>query len=64
MVQQYIKAEISLSRALLKLPLNGIPEDVKEELEKFACLKYCPKCVSIDSGTRSVEMVLVLQATS
>ncbi len=51
MVQQYIKVEISLSRALLKLPLNGIPEDVKEELEKFACLKYCPKCVSIDSGT-------------
>ena len=48
--QQYMKAEISLPRALLKLLLDGdIPEDVKEELAKFVCLKCCPKDVSIAS---------------
>jgi hypothetical protein len=48
--QQYMKADINLPRALLKLPVDGnITEDVKEELAKFVCLKYCPKGVSIAS---------------
>ena len=48
--QQHMKADISLPRALLKLyqwTVIIITEEVKEELAKFVCLKYCPKGVSI-----------------
>ncbi len=46
--QQYMKADVGLPRALLKLPVEGdLTQEVKDELEKFVCLKYCPKGVRI-----------------
>ena len=48
--QQYMKADMDLPRALLKLPVEGdLAQEVKDELEKFVCLKYCPKGVRITS---------------
>lgn len=46
--QQYLKADMSLTRALMKLPEEGdLTLEVKNELAKFVCLKYCPKGVCI-----------------
>ena len=43
-----MKADVGLPRALLKLPVEGdLTQEVKDELEKFVCLKYCPKGVHI-----------------
>ena len=48
--QQYMKADMDLPRALLKLPVEGdLAQEVKDELEQFVCLKYCPKGVRITS---------------
>ena len=48
--QQYMKADVDLPRALLKLPVEGdLTQEVKDALEKFVCLKYCPKGVRITS---------------
>ena len=39
---------MGLPRALLKLPVEGdLTQEVKDELEKFVCLKYCPKGIRI-----------------
>ena len=46
--EQYMKADMDLLRAFLKLPVEGdLAQEVKDELEKFVCLKYCPKGVRI-----------------
>ncbi|SMN02506.1 hypothetical protein SPONN_1209 [uncultured Candidatus Thioglobus sp.] len=45
--QQYMKADIDLPRALMKLPVEGdLTQEVKNEL---ACSRYCPKGVHITS---------------
>jgi len=45
-----MKADLDLPRALLKLPVEGDQtQEVKNELEKFVCLIYCPKGVWITS---------------
>ena len=45
-----MKADVDLPRALLKLPVEGdLTQEVKDALEKFVCLKYCPKGVRITS---------------
>jgi len=49
--QQYMKADISLPIALLKLPGDGdITEKVKEELAKLISLKYCPSSIWLLQG--------------
>ena len=41
-----MKADVGLPRALLKLPVEGdLTQEVKGELDKFVCSKYCPKGV-------------------
>ena len=45
-----MKADIDLSRALMKLPVEGeLTQEVKNEWTKFVCLRYCPKGVNITS---------------
>lgn len=46
--QQYMKADIDLPRAFMKLPVEG-DLTVKNELAKFVCSRYCPKGVYIAS---------------
>ncbi len=46
----YMKADVHLSRALMKLPMEGdLSQEVKDELAKFVCSRYCPKDVRISS---------------
>ena len=41
--QQYMKADVDLPRALMKLPVEGdLTQEVKDELAKFVCSRYCP----------------------
>ena len=48
--QQYLKVDVNLPRALMKLPIAGeLTQEVTKELEKFVCLNYCPKGVWITS---------------
>ena len=48
--QQYIKADMALPRAFMELPVDGdLTQEVKDELTKFVCLRYCPKGVQITS---------------
>ncbi len=48
--QQYMKADVHLSRALMKLPMESdLSQEVKDELAKFVCSRYCPKDVRISS---------------
>ena len=48
--QQYMKADVNLPRALMKLPMEGdLTQEVKDELAKFVCLRYCPKGICITS---------------
>jgi len=48
--EQYLKADVDLPRALMKLPLDGdLIQEVKDELAKFVCSRYCPKGVCITS---------------
>ena len=48
--QQYMKADIDLPRALMKLPVKGdLTQEVKDELAKFISLMYCPKGVQVTS---------------
>ena len=45
-----MKADIGLPKALMKLPLEGdLTQEVKDELSKFVCFRYCPKGVHITS---------------
>ncbi len=45
-----MKADVYLSRALMKLPMEGdLSQEVKDELEKFVRSRYCPKDVRISS---------------
>lgn len=46
--QRYIKADVDLPRVLMKLPVESdLMQEVKDELEKFVCMWYCPKGVQI-----------------
>ena len=46
--QQYMKVDVNLPRAFMKLPMEGdLTQEVKEELAKFVCLRYCPKGICI-----------------
>ena len=48
--QQYLKVDVDLPRALMKLPIAGeLTQEATKELEKFVCLNYCPKGVWITS---------------
>ncbi len=48
--QRYIKADMDLPRAVIKLPVEGyLAQEVKNKLEEFVCLRYCPKGVCIKS---------------
>ena len=48
--QQYIKADMALPRAFMELPVDGdLTQEVKDELTKFVCLRYCSKGVQITS---------------
>ena len=48
--QQYIRANVDLPRALMKLPLEcDLAQDVRDTLIKFVCSVYCPKGVVITS---------------
>ena len=48
--QEYMKADVDLPRSLMKLPLEGdLMQEVKAELTKFVCSRYCPKGVRITS---------------
>ena len=47
-LHKYMKADVGLPRELLKLPVEGdLTQEVKDELEKFVCLMYCPKGINI-----------------
>ena len=46
--QQYMKADVILPRALMKLPMEGdFTQEVKDKLANFVCLRYCPKDICI-----------------
>ncbi len=48
--QQYMKADVDLPRALMKLPVEGdLTQEVKDQLAKFVCSRYCQKGVRIVS---------------
>ena len=58
-LQQYMKADVDLLRALMNLSVEGdLTQEVKDELTKFVYLRYCPKSVCI-----RVAMASVLQTT-
>ncbi len=41
---------MDLPRAVIKLPMKGyLAQEVKNKLEEFVCLRYCPKGVCIKS---------------
>ncbi len=43
-----MKADVHLSRALMKLPMEGdLSQEVKDELAKFVCSRYCVRISSI-----------------
>ena len=46
--QQYMKADVNLPSAVMKLPMEGdFTQEVKDELANFVCLRYCPKGICI-----------------
>ena len=48
--QQYMKADVDLPRALMKLPVEGdLTQEVKDELAKFVFSRYYPKGIHITS---------------
>ena len=45
-----MKVDMDLPRAFMKVPMEGdLTEEVKDELARFVCSRYCPKGVHITS---------------